>query len=148
LVGPDHQVEVARLGPLEGDPHPVFGLVECGDRVAEQAGPVGVRAEQADQVLAQHLDVGAVETAAAPRHLGRAHPLSAVAVDHGHAAHPGPQRAQLRQQAHPVDHVECHAADVDCLATRAEGGGTFHDRRFEAVVVQPEGERRAGDPGA
>ena len=71
-----------------------------------------------NKVLAQQLDVPAVEAAAAEGGLRGPVKLVAVRVEHGHAPHMGGRRAHRAEQPHPLHDVERHSPDVDRLAAR------------------------------
>ncbi len=118
-VGPDHEVEGARRPVREVDAYTGLVLGERGDGVAEEVlhAGAGVLVHHPYQVLAQQLDVLAVEPTAAEGRLGGAVDLVAVGVEDRHAAHPGPGTARLLQQAHPPHDFERHAADVHGLVS-------------------------------
>lgn len=134
----------------EVDAHAGLVLVECGDAVAEEVldACAGVLVHHPYQVLAQHLDVFAVEPAAAEGRLGGAVDLVTVRGEDRHAAHPGPYAVCLLQQAHTLHDFERDAADVHRLAAGALARGAFDDGGREAVTAQPVGEDGPGDSAA
>ena len=55
---------------------------------------------------------------------------------------------QLRDDSHPLGHVEAGAPEVDDVAAATELGGPLDHRRFMASAEQPIRERRASDARA
>ncbi len=161
-VGAHDQVVPARFGVFEGDPDAVLILVERGHAVPEhEAGAPALRApalrapalrgpvvQDPDEVVAQQLDVVAVEPPAADGALGGAVELLAVAVQDGHAPHPGAVGAGSLQHAEPLGHLQGDAPDVHGLPAAAQPGGPLHHRGGEAPAAQQCGERGAGDAAA
>lgn len=149
-VRPDDEVEGARRRLRELHPHSVLVLLQGGDGVAEEVLDVraGVLVDHPHQVLAQHLDVLAVQPAAAEGRLGRAADLAAVGAEDRHAAHPGADAARPLQQPHALHHVERDTADVHGLPAAAHARGAFDDGGLEAVAVQEVGEDGTRDAAA
>ena len=134
-----------------GERHVDTGVV-LGQAVDARVEPIlgsvfGGLVEHVDEVAAEDLQLGhrPVAVECIDGHLG-----AAAAI----GAHPGDaaleQRAALHpvEQTHPLDHVGARAAQVDRLPARPNSVGEFGNRHAIAILRQPEGQSRAGDPGA
>lgn len=138
-VGAGHQVEAARPAAVEGDPHVVGGLLQGGDRVAENILdlPAGGLVQQAGQVVPEDLQI-----ARADRHGQRG-----VLVGQRRITQTQVQRFGLLQQGHPVQHVQRLAAQARRVPARAHPRGALHHGRGEPVVAQPVRQGGPGDAG-
>nr|WP_238165304.1 hypothetical protein [Kribbella sp. VKM Ac-2527] len=139
-VGADHQVEPARPTAFENHLYAVFVLLERRDRVVEEVLHVGPRrgVQDLDEVTAEELELTA-ERLGCCRGDG---PAGLVDVDH--AAHAGGACPGGGEQAHPVEHRQGRAAEVDRVTAGPGRRGSFDDGRGEAEPPQPVGQRWAG----
>lgn len=135
-VGAEDEVEGARLAVLEPHRHPVAGVAQVGDGVAEEVfdGVGGPVVHDLGQVAAQDLEVAAGE-------LARHHPeLAPVGVDENQVGGAGTPGLNLVEDAHPLEHGEVGPAlEVHRLSARSECGGALDDGDGKAVSVQPVG---------
>ncbi len=149
-VGPHHQVEGA--GGLVREVHPCLALIlfERRDAVPEHILRIvaGALVQQLHQVLAQQLDVVAVQPPAAVGRLGGPLDLVAVGVEQRHPPHPGTDLLRLLQQPHPGDDVERDTADVHGLPAPTQAGRALDDGGREAATAQQMGKRGSGDAAA
>jgi hypothetical protein len=148
-VGPDHQVEPAGVGTVEGDPDPMLVVAKGNDGVAEQElGVVPARLVQdRGEVAAGQLNL------AAPGRLlqgPRVDPADTPAggVDKAHARPVRAGVADARHDPHPLGNVHGPPPDVHRAAAGPPDGRAFHDGGAESVPGQPVGQRRPGDTGS
>ena len=100
------------------------------------------------KIVAQDLDVAAVEPPGAYRAFFGAGQFLAVDIDHRHTLQMRAHRARLLEQLHFLHDFECGPANVDGLAARTRRCGTLNDRDLEAAFSKPVSEGRSGNAGA
>ncbi|OUD95567.1 hypothetical protein CMMCAS05_01420 [Clavibacter michiganensis subsp. michiganensis] len=148
-VGRHHEVEPLVGGPRERHRDAVALLADPRDAVVEAVlrGADGAVDEQLGEVAAQDLELRgrAARVAATGRELGD---RAAVGPDEARADLARGRGADRVLDAHPPGDLAPGAAHVDVLAAAAELGRALHDHGVDAVAVQPDGERGAGDARA
>jgi hypothetical protein len=80
----------------------------------------------------------------------RPEPCYALAppVHNPHLAHVVADALKLVRKPHPLGDVVAEAPKIDDIAAFAQARLLLNERRCEPCGVEPEGERRPGDPGA
>ena len=148
-VGADHKVKRARAGMSELRLHVVRPFLEADDLVAKQdlrlaldrleQQPGKIAARQRDEPPAGQLAKDA-----------RAEPCYALAasVDNPHLAHAVADALKLAREPHALGDVVAEAPEVEHVSAGAQARRPLDNRGSEPGGVEPEGERRPGDPGA
>jgi hypothetical protein len=145
-VGADHEIEPLRRSSFEGDCDAGVILLQRRDRVIieiRRGGLAGAQ-QQPGEIVAQNLDVAAVQPTGADRALLGAGNLVAVDVEHRHVLEARAHGKRAVEQPHFPHDRECGAADVDGLPAGARRRRAFDHGDFEAAPGKPVGHRGPG----
>ncbi len=147
-VRADHQVERPGRSSVEGDVDPLPGLVERGDRIAEQELHVVAdrREQRVGQIAAPHLQVLSVGVAGDRVRVQGRH-FAAVPFQERHPVHVDLRLLEPGKQTHAFDDAQGGAADVDGIPAEPWRVRLLDDGDLEAVTVQPVREGGARDTG-
>ena len=120
-VGADDEIEPLRRPLLKSDDDARIVLFQRDDRIAIDIGRDGRAGlqQKPGEIVAQDLDVAAVQSPGADRALFGARQFLAVDVDHRHALQMRAHRAHLIEQPHFAHDGKSRPANVDRLPARA-----------------------------
>jgi hypothetical protein len=147
-VGSHDDIELTRRSAVELDTDRPLVLPHGTDGVAEHhLGVVGDRIEQnADKIVAHDLDL-AITAGLVQRAKGDVVRAAAIRPHHRQRHDPGVGVPDGLTKAHPLDHVERRATDVDGVPAHPQSVHPLHQHRPMSTAVQPMGECRARDAG-